>query len=217
MAIVTELIAPSKGVAGSLQLSKANLISESTGGLSADGYFNDSANWKAVHLYYGSATGNQKITVSFDGTSGALPAADFFASSTALGTHNIDYILIEDFDGGSFRVERADLTPAEFDVVLTQQPDGFSYTYATAAIPFNVTSGTPTINLYGETVTYTIIQVTETNYGIMSLPWSNGFINSTTGVVEYFGQELQTVDVIVEATTAGGSVQATATLEQLPF
>lgn len=113
MPIITKAGAPVKGSPTEFTLSKSDLLL-----LISDAYYSDDTNWKSVQLNYRSSVGNQSTAVKFDPA--ASPCVGNFAvSSRARDIFQIHEIVIKDFDGGTLRIPRADLTVAEFDVDMT--------------------------------------------------------------------------------------------------
>ena len=137
MAIVTFNTQPSKGISGELQLDKDNLVALSS--VTANTYFADKTNWKRVILYYKSSVRNQNHIVSFN-AGAATPTANFFASTKAEDVFEIQHLIIQDFDNGFFKVNRAELVTTEFDITLAAIP----VSYGTKSVDFSEsTSKTP--------------------------------------------------------------------------
>jgi hypothetical protein len=113
MPILTKNETPSKGAKAEFQLDKAALAAVTS--VAADSYFSDSSNWKSVDMIFKSNPGNQRRTVKFD-ASQAAPISNFFASARARDVFEIEKIVINDLDGGEFRVNRSELTTSEFDI-----------------------------------------------------------------------------------------------------
>lgn len=113
MPILTKNEIPTKGQKAEFQLDKAALVELPS--VSGDSYFSDTSNWKHVELVYVSSIGRQRKIVKFDATQSS-PVSDFFASVKAQNNFQIQYIMINDFDGGEFRVNRSELITAEFDI-----------------------------------------------------------------------------------------------------
>jgi hypothetical protein len=133
MPILTKNETPTKGQKAEFQLDKAALAALSS--VSSDIYFSDIANWKQVELVYVSPIGRQRKVVKFDATQ-AAPVGDFFASEKSQNEFEIQYIMINDFDGGEFKVLRSELTVAEFDIDMGSVTPPASCTY----IIYNINS-----------------------------------------------------------------------------
>jgi hypothetical protein len=118
MSILTKAAAPVKGSSTLFTLDKAALATVTS--VAADAYFSDSANWKSVSLLYHSSVGNQHEIVKFD-ASQSSPTSKFLVSEQSRDIFEIKEIVIKDFDGGTFKVLRSELTTAEseFDVFFT--------------------------------------------------------------------------------------------------
>lgn len=113
MPILTKNETPAKGAKAEFELDKAALAAVTS--VAADSYFSDSSNWKSVEMTFKSNPGKQRRVVKFD-ASQATPLANFFASAKARDIFEIEKIVINDFDNGSFTVLRSELTVAEFDI-----------------------------------------------------------------------------------------------------
>jgi hypothetical protein len=70
-------------------------------------YYEDENNWKSVVLYYKDATGNQKTYVTMN--PGTLSGRFRVSARARTNTWQLYKILIQDFDGGSYIVKRADI------------------------------------------------------------------------------------------------------------
>jgi hypothetical protein len=116
MTVLTKAAAPIKGTATLFTLDKAALAAVTS--VAADAYFSDSANWKSVSLLYHSSIGNQHEVVKFE-ASQSSPTSKFLVSEQSRDIFEIKEIVIKDFDGGTFKVLRSELTTAEFDVDMT--------------------------------------------------------------------------------------------------
>jgi hypothetical protein len=119
MPILTKNETPTKGQKAEFQLDKAALAALSS--VSSDIYFSDMTNWNQVELVYVSPVGRQRKVVKFDATQ-ATPIGVFFASLKAKNDFQIQYIMINDFDGGEFKISRSELTVAEFDIEMGETP-----------------------------------------------------------------------------------------------
>ena len=124
MPILIKAAAPVKGTATLFTLDKAALAAVTS--VAADAYFSDSANWKSVSLLYHSSIGNQHEVVKFE-ASQSSPTSKFLVSEQSRDIFEIKEIVIKDFDGGTFKVLRSELTTAEFDVDLSVTPSSAFY------------------------------------------------------------------------------------------
>lgn len=115
MSILTKPASIAKNTAATFTLSKATLASNPA---ITDVYFQDTNNWKSVILVYQSSVGDQREILVFDATI-ASPTASFLVSEKARDIFQIKRIIIKDFDGGSFEIERSSLTTVEFDITLS--------------------------------------------------------------------------------------------------
>ena len=121
MPILTKPSTVTKGTPTLFTLDKAALAAVTS--VAADAYFSDSANWKSVSLVYSSSVGKQYEIVKFDATKSS-PTYKFLVSEQSRDIFLIKEIIIKDFDNGTFKVLRlelttAELTTAEFDVDMT--------------------------------------------------------------------------------------------------
>jgi len=116
MPIITKPSTIQKSVPALFSLNKSLLAAVSS--VSSDPYYSISSNWNFVILYYSSNPGNQREFVKFDATQSS-PTANFLASEKATNIFQIQQIVIKDFDGGYFIVNRSELNVSEFDVDLT--------------------------------------------------------------------------------------------------
>lgn len=83
--------------------------------LVSDAYFEDDANWEKVVFYYKDATGNQKTYISM----GSLDSGTIQVSSKArVNTWQLYKVLIVDFDGGSYIIQRSSLDSSD-DIVVS--------------------------------------------------------------------------------------------------
>ena len=112
MAIITKPTV-AKGQANEFDLSKSDLALVSK--VVNDSYFSDQANWSKVVLQYESSEGEQQEIVVFD-ASEASPKANFEVSENARDSWEIKSVIIMDFDGGYLKIDRGELTVAEFDI-----------------------------------------------------------------------------------------------------
>ena len=103
-----------KGEPSTFTLTKATLVAHPS--LAGDTFYQDTTNWKEVHLVYKSTVGNQPEVVKFTDLSGANPTGTFDVSEKARDAFEIQAILIYDFDGGYKFIPRSSLTIATFDV-----------------------------------------------------------------------------------------------------
>jgi hypothetical protein len=113
MPILTKNETPAKGQKAEFELDKSALAA-----IVSDLYFQDSDNWKSVEMVFKSNPGNQRRVVKFDAsnTVETTALASFYASDRARDIFEIEKIVINDLDGGEFRVNRSELTVAEFDI-----------------------------------------------------------------------------------------------------
>lgn len=105
-----------KGTPSTFTLNKADLALVAS--VAASPYYSVLANWKTVTMIFKSTTGNQSKKVTFD-ASESSPTAPFATSLRSLEIFYIQSILIQDFDGGSFPIQRSALNVAEFDIDFT--------------------------------------------------------------------------------------------------
>ena len=114
MAIITKPTI-AKGQANEFDLSKSDLAAVSK--VVNDSYFSDQTNWSKVIVEYKSAEGNQHEMVIFD-ASEASPKGNFEVSEKAKDSWEVQSVKIMDFDGGYLKLNRGDLTVADFDIAL---------------------------------------------------------------------------------------------------
>jgi hypothetical protein len=198
--VFTKIGTPEKGASASVQLNKLELAALVTA--EGDSYYDKEVNWKTVKVKYKSATGNQRPEVIFTATdAGNLITADFSVSSTALDDFEVQNIIITDFDGGKFNLNRTILTPilTQFDVSIASisAPDTIVYnpSIVTGFGPFPVTSSLPTINLNGgDAVVWSLFQ-----------PAAGLTINSSDGTVDFDGSIEGTTFAEVRATNSYGT------------
>lgn len=81
----------------------------------ADTYFSDTSNWKEVILSYKSTTGNQNQILKFDATLSS-PSYNLLVSEKAKDLFQVQRITIVDFDNGSIKIPRSQLTVSDFDI-----------------------------------------------------------------------------------------------------
>lgn len=110
MAILTKPGTVLKGTPANFSLDKDELAAHSA--LSSDAYFSDNSNWKKVLFLFKSSVGNQSEAVSFDATQ-AFPVGVFSVSTRARNIFQISGIIISDYDGANFVIQRSQLSPAE--------------------------------------------------------------------------------------------------------
>lgn len=115
MAIITKPTI-SKGQANEFDLSKSELAAVSK--VVNDSYFSDQTNWYKVIIEYKSTEGNQHEMMIFD-ASEASPKGNFEVSEKARDDWEVQSVKIMDFDGGYLKLERGDLTVADFDILLS--------------------------------------------------------------------------------------------------
>ena len=101
-----------KGTPFTMSLDKSALAAHSL--VSADSYFSDSSKWGKVIVYYKNAEGQRKA-VSFD-PSVSSPSKSVVFSQYARSSFQVSKVVIFDKEGGSFKVPRANLSTAEFDI-----------------------------------------------------------------------------------------------------
>jgi hypothetical protein len=114
MAILTKP-AVTKGAASIFTLSKTELSQVAS--VAANVYYSNTSNWKLVKISYHSSEGRQREVVLFDATQ-LTPTGQFLVSDKAKDIFEVRRIVIEDFDGGSFVINRTDLIDPEtnFDI-----------------------------------------------------------------------------------------------------
>jgi hypothetical protein len=105
-----------KGQNNQITLSKSDLAQQVS-----DLYFQDSANWKQVVLFYETSEGKQRKALIYDASQGT-PAANFNISQRARDEWQIKRVAFYDFDGGSLTLKRDNLTVSEFDISLDSAP-----------------------------------------------------------------------------------------------
>jgi hypothetical protein len=190
MAILTKP-AVTKGAAASFTLTKADLAAVSS--VAADTYYSDVSNWKLVRMMYRSVEGNQREVVLFDVSQvGATAAGQFSVSDKARNLFEIAKIVIEDFDGGMFQVERAELADPEtnFDISLDSIPPSaflpFTRTFDSAQGSIDtseyyeeiqVEGGSANIDLITNSL---VISITDTTDFLNGFIWSIGSGQATT-------------------------------------
>jgi len=104
-----------KGIVRQFTLDKTALAAAPK--VAASGYYSSPSIWKTVELNYKTDYGNQIKTIVFDATQ-ALPSADVLVSITQIGTLIFESLIIHDFDNGFLSLERADITVAQFDMLI---------------------------------------------------------------------------------------------------
>lgn len=135
MAILTKPTI-SKGQANEFDLSKSDLAAVSK--VVNDSYFSDQTNWSKVIVEYKSAEGNQHEMMIFD-ASETSPKGNFEVSEKARDNWEVQSVKIMDFDGGYLKLQRGDLTVADFDIILGSTGSGsldllFSQTLKSSSI-----------------------------------------------------------------------------------
>lgn len=106
----------SKGQSNLITLNKASLNA-----LFTDAYFNTVSNWKQVIASYQTSEG-QRNSVLFD-ASEASPTGDFNPTDKSIDAlWEIQSIVISDFDGGYFKLNRSELTVGDFDIDFNAAP-----------------------------------------------------------------------------------------------
>ena len=114
MAIITKPSAIDKGVENVITLNKADLASDTK--VVADSYFSDQNNWNTIYITYKTPEG-QVNDVIFD-ASEASPVGSFNPSLKGRDAWEVQSVTIQDFDNGSLKLLRGDLTVAEFDIAF---------------------------------------------------------------------------------------------------
>jgi hypothetical protein len=131
-----------KGQENVITFAKSELATQAK--IVSDSYFSNQSNWKQVVLTYESAVGNQMKRVVFD-ASEATPEGVLELSDKAKNQFEVKSLTIFDFDGGYLKLERADLTVAEFDIVIGSVVSGNFVTWDIANA-----QGTDTYELLGD-------------------------------------------------------------------
>lgn len=86
--------------------------------LISDAYFEDDENWSKVVFYYRDATGNQKTYVNASAAGGVVSGTMKVSSRARGNTWQLYKILIVDFDGGSYVIQRSSLDSSD-DIVVS--------------------------------------------------------------------------------------------------
>ena len=147
MTIITKPSAIDKGVENVITLNKADLASDTK--VVADSYYSDQNNWKNVYITYKTPEG-QVNDVIFD-ASEASPTGSFNPSLKARDTWEVQSVTIQDFDNGSLKLLRGDLTVAEFDIALGSLPVAF----ISQPVAEGLSNFTSASQLIGQTLTVT--------------------------------------------------------------
>ena len=108
-----------KGTPLQYTLTKADLAAIPS--VAGDAYYSDQANWSQVGVKMRSTTGNQNLYILFPAVD-VTPLGYLSSSTQALNSFEVEHMIIYDFDGGAFKVNRAELTAAEFDVAKNDIP-----------------------------------------------------------------------------------------------
>jgi len=115
MAIITKPVSIDKGTENVITLNKADLASDTK--VVADSYFSVQNNWNKIFITYKTPEGNQVNDIVFD-ASETSPTGSFNPSLKGRDTWEVQSITILDFDGGSLKLLRGDLTVGDFDILL---------------------------------------------------------------------------------------------------
>jgi len=126
MPIITKSGNPVKGSPTQFTLDKVSLSNLSS--VSSNLYYSNTSNWNSVILFYISNPGNQRKFLKFDATQ-ITPSYNFFASLKSRDIFQIYQIIIKDFDGGYFIVNRSELNTSEFDVDMTQPLSNITWNF----------------------------------------------------------------------------------------
>ncbi len=113
MALIT-VPSVAKGSPSTVSLSKAELFALAA--VSQDAYFSLASNVKYAVFVFDSNPGNQRKILRFD-LSEATPSAEVLISSTGRDSFELIRVILEDKDGGSLSVERAQL-PTGLDITI---------------------------------------------------------------------------------------------------
>jgi hypothetical protein len=117
MSIITKPAAVIANVPATFTLNKAELAQVPS--VEADTYYSDSSNWKKVRVSYVSTMGNQREVVLFDATGeDEVVSGQFLVSLRARLQFQIKHIVIEDFDGGMFKIKASELQSFGEDIVI---------------------------------------------------------------------------------------------------
>ena len=114
MALLT-LPSVAKGTAASISLDKTELFALAA--VAGDAYFSVQANVKRCIVEYSSSPGDQRKVLVFN-LSEASPSASMLISSTGRDSFEIERLVLEDNDGGTLVVKRAQL-PIGLDVSVS--------------------------------------------------------------------------------------------------
>jgi streptogramin lyase len=104
MALLNFSSAPAKGASSTVTLDKSVLMALPE--VVADDYYSDSTNIAHVLIIYGSVTGKQDKILSFDFTQ-STPSTGLAFSAKARNAFEIKKIILKDFDGGEFIINRS--------------------------------------------------------------------------------------------------------------
>jgi hypothetical protein len=131
-----------KGVGATFTLDKAELLLVPS--VAGSPYYSDETNWQSVILNYVSSTGNQSESVLFDATQ-VTPTALFDVATSALDIFLIESITIMDFQFGTLRVPRSELTVVDFDVDMTPAPSYATFSPTLKEAMFSLSNADMTI------------------------------------------------------------------------
>jgi hypothetical protein len=173
-----------KGQNNQITLSKSDLAQQVS-----DLYFQDSANWKQVVLFYETSEGKQRKVLVYDASQGT-PAANFNISQRARDEWQIKRVVFYDFDGGSLTLKRDNLTVSEFDISLDSTPPSaflpFTRTFDSAQGSIDtseyyeeiqVENGSANIDLITNSL---VISITDTLESFNGFIWGIGSGQATT-------------------------------------
>lgn len=110
MSIISKPSTIIKGSRSEFILNSNELISEIS-----DAYFQDTTNWKSVTLHYKTVQGSQYKVVKFN-TASQLFSSFFLVSEKSRGILSIQKIVIKDFDGDYYTIDRSQLNIVDFDI-----------------------------------------------------------------------------------------------------
>lgn len=115
MTIITKPSTITKNEVAEFTLNKTALSNHAS--VVGNAYFHDTTNWKEVIIKFTSTVGNQTEILVFDATK-TTPTASFLVSDKARDVFEGDHITILDHDGGSFTIQKADLS-SEFVIDMS--------------------------------------------------------------------------------------------------
>lgn len=117
MSIITKPTIIQKQIPANFILNKLNLSNIHI--VASDEYFSNINNWKYVIIYYKSTLTKQKEILVFDALEDS-PIAKFLISGKAVGSFEVQKIVIQDFDNGTLVIKRNHLDFENIDVTLTE-------------------------------------------------------------------------------------------------